>query len=156
MKFIVDENLGKLAKWLRLAGYDTLFFTNIEDAALVEYATREKRTLVTRDRNIARDWTIQDIIIVESDNPYKQLEEVTGKLHLELTKNSFSRCVVCNTLLEPIDKKDVKERVPPFVYEIQKKFSYCKTCDKVYWKGTHFTSLNKRLTNIQNAIQGNT
>jgi len=154
MKFIVDENLGKLAKWLRLAGFDCLYFNDIADARLVEYALKENRLLLTRDKKIPQNWTIKSVIIIEQDNPYKQITELAKRLGLELLENSFTRCVNCNTILKPIEKDKIRDRVPPFVYKTYDEFSYCQTCDKIYWRGTHFDSLVKRLEEIENTVKG--
>ncbi|NQT82521.1 Mut7-C RNAse domain-containing protein [bacterium] len=136
--FLADDQLGKLARWLRILGFDTLYFREIEDRQLIRKAADDNRILLTRDTRIASHSGPANCIFVESDNWIDQLKQVIAQLKLKLTPdNLFSRCLLCNSALEPIPKADVKERVPPFVFQTQEEFVHCPSCDKIYWQGTH-------------------
>lgn len=148
MKFICDDNLGKLAKWLRILGYDTLFSPDIEDTELVSKALKEDRVILSRDQQLKRFKSAEkNLLLLSSNQPLEQLKEVLKKLNLKPEeKNHFTRCIDCNTVLVPVPKKDVENKVPPFVFKTQEKFFYCSKCDKFYWAGTHVKNLKKKIS----------
>lgn len=136
--FIADDQLGKLARWLRILGLDTLYFREIDDRELVRKAAEEKRILLTRDTAIAEDPGEADCIFIESDNWMEQLRQLVAQFGLKLDPNGlFSRCLLCNSPLQAIPKADVRERVPPFVFQTHEEFVRCPRCEKIYWQGTH-------------------
>jgi uncharacterized protein with PIN domain len=147
MKFICDDNLGKLAKWLRTLGFDTFFSQDIEDTELVSKALKEERIILSRDQGLKRFTSAgKKLFLLSSNQPLEQLKEVLKKFKLKSEeKNQFTRCIVCNTLLVPVSKKDAENKVPPFVFKTQEKFFYCSTCDKFYWAGTHVKNLKKKI-----------
>lgn len=148
MKFICDDNLGKLAKWLRTLGYDTLFSPDIEDTELVSKALKEDRVILSRDQQLKRFKSAEkNLLLLSSNQPLEQLREVLKKFSLKPEeKNHFTRCLVCNQVLVPISKKEVENKVPPFVFKTQEKFFYCSKCDKFYWAGTHVKNLKKKMS----------
>jgi uncharacterized protein with PIN domain len=147
MKFICDDNLGKLAKWLRTLGYDTLFSLDIEDTELVSKALKENRIILSRDTELRRFRSAEKILLLLSNNkPLEQLKEVLKKYHLKPDEKSlFTRCIVCNEILVSVPKKDAENKVPPFVFKTQESFVYCSGCDKLYWGGTHVKNLKKKI-----------
>lgn len=145
-RFVADDHLGKLARWLRILGFDTLYFQRILDFELIQKAATEKRILLTRDTRIAAEPGDAKCLFVENDNWIEQLKELVRKLKLDLRQaNLFSRCLLCNTCLVPIPKADVEERVPPFVFQTQEEFVRCPTCERIYWKGTHVSHVLEKL-----------
>src|SRR5918996_2214260 len=116
-RFIVDVNVGRLAKWLRVMGYDTLFPQENSDNELVRIALRENRVLVTRDSGIAQRRAARlgqmKVVQIKDDNLRSQLQQLVRDLGLNLD-NGFSRCVLCNHLLDPADREDVAQRLPPY------------------------------------------
>lgn len=145
MKFIVDSMLGKLAKRLRLLGYDTYYDAEIDDREILKIARNEKRQVVTRDRGIARIRGSKAILITSTD-VHQQLKELARLAGIKLDESSsFSRCSECNSPVVPADREDVKSLVPKLVYETMKKFSFCPKCKKAYWQGTHYDRLLKEL-----------
>jgi len=153
VRFIADVNVGRLAKWLRIMGYDTLFFNDIDDGELVEISLAENRVLLTRDTNIMKrrivtSGEVRAILIVD-DRAKKQLSQVIETLNLEIDSR-FSRCIACNQLLEDRDKKDVKDLVPPYVFETQQTYMQCPSCGRVYWRGTHWYRMDKELKDLGN------
>ena len=149
MKFICDDNLGKLAKWLRTLGYDTLFFDPIEDGELVSKALKENRVVLSRDSHLSRFKLKlgERILHVASDEPLEQLKRVVEHFKLKTDKKLlFSRCLICNQVLEKVEKEKIKDRLYPFVYQTQDNFVYCSKCDKIFWSATHVEKMNKTLS----------
>jgi uncharacterized protein with PIN domain len=153
IRFIADVNVGKLAKWLRIMGYDTLFFKDIDDGELVEMALAENRVLLTRDtdilkRRVVASGRVQAILIAD-DRAKNQLSQVIDTLNLK-TDSCFSRCIECNQLLEDRAKRDVEKLVPSYVFKTQLLYMQCPSCDKVYWRGTHWDRMDKELKDLGN------
>jgi len=145
--FIVDAMLGKLAKKLRLFGFDSLYSSNLKDDELLRIANYENRILITKDValiNKARKHKIANIQITDNDEieQFLQIYEKTniGKCTVG-GKNS--RCSLCNGVLNYIEKKDVEKKVPSGVFENMNDFWKCINCEKIYWEGTHITNLQK-------------
>lgn len=149
MKFIVDEMLGRLTKWLRLLGYDTVYKTPTTDSALVNQAFKEQRILLTRDTHLVERKFIPRYILIKSDYYIEQLRQVIRDLDLKPDEALFfSRCILCNTPIEPISKGPVKTRVPPYVYKTQENFLHCPRCDKIYWRGSHIEMAMKKIKEV--------
>jgi uncharacterized protein with PIN domain len=148
--FVADAMLGRLAKWLRLMGYDTLYQPSAEDRDLVRTARAEDRLLLTRDHELARRRGVRSLLI-ESD----RLEEQLGQLLEELGLDDESldpRCALCNTSLQAIGPSEVKSRVPAYVYSRHEEFSWCPHCDKVYWRGTHWERMKDLIEKVQEMV----
>ena len=148
-KFIVDCNVGKLAKWLRLMGYDTRFFNGTDDSQLVATALAEGRVILSRDTRIMERRLITSgklrAILIRSDNPELQIRQVIDALDLNSQLRPFTICLECNQPLAERDKGEVKELVPPYVYQTQSQFMQCPTCHRIYWRGTHWQAMARRL-----------
>ena len=147
MKLLLDGMLGRLAKWLRLLGYDTTYFPDHDDNELVRLARAQGRVLLTRDRELTRRRGLS-CLLVESDDLEEQLQQVVSELNLE-TEQPFSRCPVCNTPLQEIEKTSVKERVPLYVFRTKEYFSLCPECDRIYWRGTHWTKIREEIARVR-------
>lgn len=139
MRFIADCMLGKLAKWLRMLGYDTEFIPDAADDELVRVAVREDRILLTRDTRLCeRRMVRRRCVFVDWGTTAAQVRQVVAALGLEVSEERlFTRCAVCNGEITPIPKAEVEGRVPPYVYQNQDEFGYCSRCDRLYWRGTH-------------------
>lgn len=154
-KFVVDANLGKLAKWLRIAGYDALFNTNIDDDSLIRIGLQDERVLLTRDshipqRRVATSGRLK-VILIKYDKVQDQLQQVAQTLHLDLKAHPLSRCIRCNQPLIPTPKEKVKDMVPPYVFKTQSHFSQCPTCRRIYWQGTHWNNMERELEKLINS-----
>lgn len=147
MKFIVDGMLGRLAKWLRILGYDTAYSPYLDDDQLVRLARAEGRLLLTRDRGLARRRGLQ-CLLIESDHLEEQLGQVLAEPALA-GEHPFSRCPVCNTPLQKVDKTELEGRVPPHIFRTHKDFSLCPNCDKIYWPGTHWARMQEKLAGFR-------
>ncbi|MDH4207259.1 MAG: Mut7-C RNAse domain-containing protein [Anaerolineae bacterium] len=147
LKFLVDAMLGRLAKWLRLLGYDTLYEATADDHDLVRLARAEGRLLLTRDRELARRKALNSLFI-ESDRPEEQLAQLLRDLRLD-SQTFAPRCARCNTLLEAMDRKEAKGRVPSYVFSRHEEFTFCPQCQRVYWPGTHWQRMRQRIEEIR-------
>ena len=138
--------LGKLAKWLRILGFDTLYYNEIDDDRLLAIAEKENRILLTRDTRIKR-MKKAGIIFIEDDHWREQLKQFLKAFPVEKS-DLFSRCLICNRELLEIKKEKVKEKVPPYVYQSQENFSCCPGCGKIYWSATHYERMRDELVNL--------
>ncbi len=148
IKFVADDMLGKLAKWLRILGYDTIYVRTEDDKKLIDIAEREGRILLTRDTHLARLWIVPTLLI-KSQEVSSQLTQIIIRYNLDLEENLLSRCPLCNIEVSPIDKERVFNYVPKLVYETYNEFWTCKNCRKYYWEGTHWENIKKRLEEIK-------
>ncbi len=149
MKFLADTMLGRLATWLRLLGYDTAYVPSADDAQLVRLARAEERILLTRDVELTRRRGVQ-CVWIESEQVTEQVEQVLRVFNL-LPREAFSRCAVCNCVLEEVSKESVRDAVPPYVFHTQERFRRCPRCERVYWRGTHWARMNARLEDWNNS-----
>jgi hypothetical protein len=148
MKFIVDSMLGKLAKRLRLLGYDTFYDPDLDDSEILKISKAEERHIVTRDRGLVKIHGAKAFLIKSTDLNI-QLAEIARLAKIKLDERvSFSRCSECNSPVREVSKEEVKNIVPKLVYESLDKFSYCPKCKKAYWQGTHYEKLLKELKNL--------
>jgi len=156
MRFIADSMLGRLARWLRLLGYDTLYYPHIEDSLLLRIAREEKRTLLTRDTRLVRVRGLKNFLLLIENDPFKQLKDVIMAFGLTPYCKSreavipllASRCSLCNTVLNSIPKEEVKHRVPEYVYLTTDSFKKCLTCNRLYWKGTHLEKFQNKFMEV--------
>ena len=148
---MVDINVGRLAKWLRAMGYDTIFPKENGDNELVRIALRENRVLVTRDAGIALRQVVRlgqmSVALIEKDDLRSQLKQLVQDLELDLS-GGFSLYVCCNEPLHSIDKQDVVDLLPPYVLLTQPKFFECPECRRVYWPGTHWANMKSELSQV--------
>ena len=148
MKFAVDCMLGKLAKWLKILGFDTVYFSRIDDDSLIETARTQGRILLTRDNGIIERAADVRTLFIEDEDWKIQLRQVLAVLELKGQVNPHSRCVECNEGLKPVPKSHVRNLVAPFIFEHAEDFALCPQCERVYWKGTHSTDMERKLEAI--------
>lgn len=138
IRFVVDANLGRLAGYLRMAGFDTLYRNDFTDPALIEISRREHRILLTRDRQLLKHGDLTHGYYVRSRHPTGQLREVVRRFDLCEVLAPFQRCLRCNQPLTSIAKADVYHRLPPRTRRYYDRFWYCSRCDRIYWAGSHY------------------
>ena len=137
-KFIVTKELGKLAKWLRILGYDSEYFREPDAAGIIISALREQRIILTRSPAMTKYKGVR-VVIVRHDLVEDQLDQVKNELGLSVEEDAlFRRCVDCNAALEDCGREEVRDKVPEYVYKTQEVFKRCPQCGKVFWKGTHW------------------
>ncbi len=151
VKLLADAMLGKLARWLRLLGYDTVY-SQAEDALLARQARREGRVLLTSDRELARRRGLR-VVLVTSQELSAQLAEVIGAVG-PLPAGTPPRCMQCNVPLRPASVAEARPHVPPYVARTQRVFQFCPHCGRFYWKGTHWRKITARLAPLSPADEG--
>lgn len=137
--FLVDSTLGKLAKWLRILGFDTLYRRHWSAHLISVHLTASERIFLTRNIRLFERWKGKyRIVFVSSDILKEQLEEVIKNLQLALDSNAlFTRCLDCNSLLIPISQQEVENKVPDYILISQDRFKHCPSCKKIFWPGSH-------------------
>ena len=153
IKFIVDNNVGKLARWLRLIGYDTVLFKQKDDATMIKTALGDDRVVLTKDTQFTKRRLVTNgqlkAILIKQDNPKTQIQEVVKALNLNYNFNPFSLCLECNQTLVPRVKEEVQSLVPPHVFQTQTQYTECPACHRIYWQGTHWQAMVKKLQDLQ-------
>lgn len=137
MKFIADIMLGRLAKWMRLLGFDVVYDRALSDNEIIRISLEQDRVILTRDTGLAGRPLASNHIFINNDNVRQQLQQVHTTFHITSMPRPLTRCSACNTLLSPIAKQDVRDLVPLYVYEKSNTFLRCESCGKIYWQGTH-------------------
>jgi len=149
LKFIVDQNVGRLVKWLRIMGYDTIFFNGSNDSRMIATALAEGRVILTRDTQIMRRRVVTKgllkAILIQSEYPQEQIRQVIETLNLDCLSRPFTLCLECNQPLVERSKEQVKDLVPPYVFKTQKQYMECPSCHRIYWRGTHWQAMTRRL-----------
>lgn len=150
-KLLADGMLGRLAKWLRILGYDTAYDPQLDDNELVRRARAEGRWLLTRDHELAGRPGVHSLLI-ESEDLLTQLAQVRSQLG-QAKGGPFSRCPVCNAPLVEVSPQEVEGRVPPFVLHSHSRFRRCPSCGKIYWPGSHWDRMQEQLARFKEQDQ---
>ncbi len=150
MKFVADVMLGKLARWLRLIGYDTIYNPKLSAKELVKIANEEERIFLTRSRRVAEELGAKKFYIVKAERFKEQLNEVIKNLNLDTETNLFSRCSICNTEIIEVEKSNIINLIPEETAKSFDEFYQCPKCGKIYWDGSHTARIIKILNEIKN------
>ena len=152
IKFIVDNNVGKVAKWLRIMGYDATLFSGEDDGRMVKVALAQNRVILTKDREVMKRRLVTSgklkAILIESDDVETQLHQVVETFNLDYHFSPFSICLECNQRLVEKDKDVVRELVPPHVFKTQRLYMECPSCHRIYWRGTHWQAMSQELEKL--------
>lgn len=149
MRFILTKELGRLAKWLRILGYDTVYFSQENLSSLLIEALRDDRVILTRNQRLSKTTGVKTVL-VKSERLKEQIEEVLKELKIKLDPQTmFSRCIICNVELEDIEKAKVQDKVPEYVFKTQEDFITCPKCQRIYWQGTHWGNVRRCLEEIE-------
>ncbi|WP_337873350.1 Mut7-C RNAse domain-containing protein [Ignavibacterium sp.] len=151
-KFICDVHLGKLAKNLRMLGFDVYYKNNLSDEEIVKISLAERRSILTRDLGILKRSEVTHGYFLRSDNPENQISEVIKRFHLSSHIKPFSLCLECGNKLKRITKEKIIDQLPEKVKERKNKFLYCSQCNKVYWAGIHYKSMTKHINELVKII----
>ncbi len=146
-KFLLDENLGKLAKWLRILGYDAAVYKSISLEKKIYLCKKERRVFLTRSNKIAKRKEDFSRILIRKEKYDKQLLELKDLIELEEI-NIFSRCLDCNSKLQKIQVEKIEGLVPENVRNNFSDFEICRKCGKIYWKGSHYEAMKSKLKNL--------
>jgi uncharacterized protein len=136
-RFLVDRMLGRLAKWLRILGYDTAYLPQLSPQGLIREGRRQGRIILTRDTRVLRQKDAPPLIFIRDDRFRDQLKQVIAACHLDVVSRLFTRCGECNELLVEVNKETVHDQVPEYVWQTQPEFRQCPGCHRLYWGATH-------------------
>jgi len=145
-RLVADVMLGRLAKWLRLLGYDTIYSNSADDATLLRIAQAEDRILLTRDRALSRQRGVRSLWI-ESQELASQVRQVRAFVGTS-PDGQLTRCAVCNVRLEWVAKADVARHVPLYVFQTQDEFRRCGQCGRIFWAATHVENMQAILDDL--------
>ena len=149
MRFIVDENVGKLARWLRMLGYDSVFFNGEDDSQMVRQALSESRILLTRDTGIMKRRVVSSgrlkVVLFKSEEPEQQMQQLVSAIDVKAQSHPFTLCLECNQPLVNRTPAEVKDRAPPYVFKTQTQYMECPSCRRIYWRGTHWKAMLHKL-----------
>lgn len=138
-RFLAESTLGKLCKWLRMAGFDTLFDPRVPSPArLAAMAARQDRTVLTRTQRVYHTLGAMYAIFINANDPVEQIRQVFTETGIQRHHlNPFSRCLHCNHLVEPCEIEDVRHHVPEYISQVHSTFHRCPQCGRIFWPGTH-------------------
>ena len=147
-RFLADAMLGRLARWLRLLGFDTAWVQDVSDGELVRRAIDEGRVILTRDRSLPSEWRVAGVHVLAATAVLEQLRDVVAAFGLAEHARPFTRCSACNTPLVPAPIEEVAAVLPPRVVARQREFRRCPGCGRVYWHGSHATRMKTVLDRL--------
>jgi uncharacterized protein with PIN domain len=142
-RFVCDVHLGRLAAYLRMVGFDTLFPEDYRDEELARISSEEDRILLTRDRGLLKRSIVQRGYSVRATDPWQQLEEVIKRFNLYDAIERFQRCAACNGVLENVDKAEILDQLPEKTARYYDEFRRCANCGKIYWRGSHYEQIDQ-------------
>ena len=149
MKFLADHMLGKLAKELRMLGYDTLYYRGENGYPLIKLAREEGRVILTRNSKLLPKRSEDHIIRITEDKPSLQLKELIRKGYVSLNEEKlYSRCLLCNAPLDKISRDEAEGKVPDFIFYQHKEFSRCPRCLRIYWAGSHLDHMEEKVKEL--------
>ncbi len=152
-RFVLDVHLGRLAAYLRLLGFDTLYWSDCDDATLAANSAEQERVLVTRDRRLLMRKEVVYGCCLHSREPLEQLDTLVRRYDLAGDVIAWRRCLRCNGLLQPVEKESIVHRLEPLTARYFDDFHICLDCEHIYWKGSHFQALQTIVGRVQsNAV----
>ncbi|RLC53718.1 MAG: hypothetical protein DRH89_10310 [Candidatus Cloacimonadota bacterium] len=146
-KFLLDENLAKLAKWLRMLGYDVAIYRSINNEKKISLCNKERRVYLTRSNKIAKRKEIFSRMLIRTEKYDEQLLEMSHLLEFN-NKMLSSRCLVCNDKLQKIQVEKIKDLIPKYVTDNFSDFKICRKCGKIFWNGSHYAAMKSKLKNL--------
>lgn len=147
-RFVCDVHLGTLARYLRLAGFDTVWRNDLNDPELAEISAQGQRVLLTRDRGLLQRRIVQHGIFIRDDEPQRQFAQVFRRLDLRTLARPFGRCPRCNGRLHPVAKATIAHRLEPKTRRYYEHFWQCDGCSQIYWRGSHYGPLRRLLATL--------
>ncbi len=149
--FVLDVHLGKLARLMRMAGFDTLYRNDLDDPEIMDISVKQHRIILTRDIGILKHNMVTHGYWMHNTDPEKQFQEVVHRFDLKGEVNTFSRCMKCNGLLKEVPKEEIYDRLPECVKKHFDDFWQCTSCGNVYWKGSHYDRMKDKITMLLSA-----
>jgi len=149
IKFVADVHLGRLAKYLRLLGFDTVYNRELEDREIVSISLSQKRIILTRDKGLLKSRRVTHGCWIRSTDPKKQTNEVISRFDLKHKMKPFIRCLECNGLVTNIPKEEIPGMIPPKTRKYYYLFRICPDCKRIYWEGSHFARMKEFVASLQ-------
>jgi len=149
-RFILDPQLGKLAKKLRMLGFDTLYKNNYKDKQIIKISREAHRIILTRDKALLKNRSVTHGYWVRNTDTEKQLPEIIRRFDLKDQIKPFTRCIECNGIMKPVDKKEIIDQLLPKTKKYYNEFYRCSKCNKIFWKGSHFQRMKKNIDILVN------
>jgi uncharacterized protein with PIN domain len=146
--FVLDAHLGKLARYLRMLGFDSLYRNDYIDSELARLSALQGRVLLTQDRGLLKRNQVQHGYCVREAQPWRQVVEVLSRFDLTDSIKPFTRCMCCNQVLKPVAADEVRSSVPARVFQTQKRYRICPGCRRVYWQGSHHSHMEALIVRI--------
>ncbi|MCM8796844.1 MAG: Mut7-C RNAse domain-containing protein [Candidatus Omnitrophica bacterium] len=148
VRLLLTRELGRLAKWLRILGLDTVYFKEQNVSSLIIEALRQERIIITRNHHLPRSCGAR-IVVINAERLNAQLAEVLKRLQIKpVSDMMFTRCTLCNEPLTAIQKENAKDKVPAYVFAAQERFFACPQCSRIYWQGSHWGNVREILNKI--------
>lgn len=147
-KFILDVHLGTLARYLRLAGFDSYYRNNLADDEIIRISLAEQRIILTRDLPLLKNGQVTHGYFVRNTSPKRQFAEILQRFDLKGQLKPFTRCMDCNGMIESVDKESVRGHVQPNTFQYISEYYRCRSCGKIYWKGSHYERMAGMLGEI--------
>ena len=147
-RFILDVHLGTLARYLRLTGFDSYYRNNLEDSEIIRISLEEQRIILTRDLPLLKNGQVTHGYFVRETSPKKQISEIIRRFDLKNHLKPFTRCLECNGLIEMVEKEKVEPDLQSGTRKFIQEFYRCRSCEKVYWKGSHYLRMRGLLENL--------
>jgi len=148
-RFVLDVHLGKLARQLRMLGFDSVYQNNYKDPALADISSRQKRVLLTCDRQLLMRNQVIYGYLVRARQTQQQLAEILSRFNLYNQIKPFTRCMHCNNTIQPVEKQAITSQLPADTIKYYDEFFQCTACSKIYWKGSHYLKMKEKIENIK-------
>lgn len=148
-RFVLDVHLGRLAAYLRMLGFDTLYKNDFDDTTLAKLSVNEHRILLTCDRLLLMRKQVSHGYFIRSRQPRQQLLEVVSRFYLTQKLQPFTRCIRCNGKTHPVDKQLIEKNLLPGTREYYNEFYQCESCQKIYWKGSHYQKMLEIISHVK-------
>lgn len=151
-KFVLDGHLDRLAAYLRMLGFDSLYKNDFSDEELAEISANDNRILLTRDRGLLKRQKVTHGFLIKTLEPREQLFSVVHRFHLDLHRKAFSRCIACNGILASVKKESILDQLEPKTRKYFNEFRRCDNCGKIYWRGSHLEKMKILIRWIEEKI----
>jgi uncharacterized protein len=145
LRFVSDVHLGKLTKYMRLCGFDTVYNTEFNDQDIINLALTGNRVILTRDKGLLKNKNVTHGYLIRSQHTEEQLKEVMLTFDLKKKISPFTRCMICNELLIDTTKQEILHRLQPLTKRYYRKFKLCPSCNRIYWNGSHYDRMRRYL-----------
>ncbi len=155
-RFVLDNHLGKLARLLRMLGFDALYRQDFEDAEIIHLSVQEQRIILTRDVELLKARVVGSGYWIRSVSPNEQVRELLDRFDLCSRVRPFRRCMVCNSSISRVEKAFVRREIPDKVRELHNEFFRCRGCRKIYWKGSHYNDMMEQIQQLSGTTTAET